>query len=62
MIKTAQRVFDFLFNNKAISRISILGDMQKYESNSNTVHTQMGFMHVIGDSISDKSKRRISFF
>lgn len=61
LISTAQQVFEFLFKNKAISRISILGDMQGYDSDNNTVHTQMGFMHVIGDSISDESKRRISF-
>lgn len=61
LTKTAQQVFDFLFKNRAISKISIIGDMQECESDSNTVHTQMGFMHVIGDIISNENKRLISF-
>lgn len=61
LTKTAQQVFDFLFTNRAISKISILGDMKEYESDSNTIHTQMGFFHMIGDTISDENKRLISF-
>lgn len=61
LTKTAQQVFDFLFKNRAISKISILGDMQEYESDSNSVHTQMGFMYVIGDAMSNENKRLISF-
>ncbi|MDK2952449.1 MAG: hypothetical protein PWQ77_2114, partial [Kosmotogales bacterium] len=38
----AIQVFDFLFENKAISRISILGDLSDYSVDSNSVKTQRG--------------------
>lgn len=39
----AQSVFDFLFDNSAVSRISILGDFQHPKSYDNTVKTMTGF-------------------
>ena len=36
----AKQVYDFLFDNYAISSISILGDMQNYQAKSNSVYTQ----------------------
>lgn len=35
----AKQVYDFLFDNYAISSISILGDMQNYQVKSNSVYT-----------------------
>ena len=39
----AARVFDFLFENASLSRISILGDLAAYTPDCNAVHTQLGF-------------------
>lgn len=54
-------VFDFLFENSAISRISILGDFQNYVENCNSVYTQYGFMHSLKNDISDKDKPILVF-
>lgn len=57
----AINVFDFLFEHKAISRISILGDFQNYTIDCNSVHSQRGFMIALKNDIPDKDKRIISF-
>lgn len=54
-------VFDFLFENAAISRISILGDLQSYTESCNSVHTQKGFMMALTKDIDDKDKPLLSF-
>lgn len=54
-------VFDFLYDNNAISRISILGDLQSYTASCNSVHTQKGFMMALTKDINDKDKPFLAF-
>lgn len=58
---TAFEVFETLFANPALSRVSILGDLNHPEADSNTVKTMRGFMYVCGDDLPDEKKRRIAF-
>ena len=37
----AKQVYDFLFENRVISMMSILGDMQDYRAACNSVNTQI---------------------
>lgn len=57
----AIHVFDFLFENAAISRTSILGDLQNYTNKCNSVYTQKGFMMALTKDIDDKDKPLLSF-
>lgn len=57
----AKQVYDFLFDNYAISSISILGDMQNYQAKSNSVYTQKGFSMAIRNDIGEENKRLLSF-
>ena len=54
-------VFDFLFEHSAISRISILSDLQNYTKNCNSVLTQQGFSLSLKNGISDKNKSMFVF-
>jgi len=54
-------VFDFLFEHPAISRISILGDLQNYTIKCNSVNSQKGFMLALTKDIEDKDKPLLSF-
>ena len=54
-------VFDFLFEHPAISRISILGDLQNYTIKCNSVYSQKGFMLALTKDIEDKDKPLLSF-
>lgn len=57
----AKQVYDFLFENYAISSISILGDMHSYHAKSNSVYTQKGFSMAIQNDISVEKKRLLVF-
>ncbi len=57
----AKQVYDFLFDNYAISSISILGDMQNYQAKSNSVYTQKGFSMAIRNDIREENKRLLAF-
>ena len=57
----ATYVFDFLFEYSAISRVSILGDLQNYTKNCNSVLTQQGFSLSLRNGISDKNKSMFVF-
>lgn len=57
----AKQVYDFLFENYAISSISILGDMQNYHAGSNSVYTQKGFSMAIRNDIAIEKKRMLTF-
>lgn len=57
----AKQVYDFLFENYAISSISILGDMQNYHAKSNSVYTQKGFSVAIRSDITVEKKRLLAF-
>jgi len=54
-------VFDFLFEHPAISRVSILGDLQNYTIKCNSVYSQKGFMLALTKDIEDKDKPLLSF-
>lgn len=56
-----KQVYDFLFDNYAISKISILGDMQNYQAKSNSVYTQMGFSMAIRNDIGEENKKLLAF-
>lgn len=57
----AKQVYDFLFDNYAISSISILGDMQNYQAKSNSVYTQKGLSMAIRNDIGEENKRLLAF-
>ena len=57
----ATYVFDFLFEHFAISRVSILGDLQDYTGNCNSVLTQQGFLLSLKDGMSNKDKAMFVF-
>lgn len=61
LIDWAAQVFEFLFANYAISRISILGDMQDYREKTNSVYTQKGFSFALRDKKDEKEKRLLAF-
>ena len=54
-------VFNFLFEHSAISRVSILGDLQNYTENCNSVLTQHGFSMALKNSISKDDKSMFVF-
>ncbi|MCI6007613.1 MAG: TetR/AcrR family transcriptional regulator [Ruminococcus sp.] len=54
-------VFNFLFENSAISRISILGDFQNYTANCNSVLTQLGFSMMVKNHVTGKNKSMLMF-
>lgn len=54
-------MYDFLFENYAISSISILSDMKNYHAGSNSVYTQKGFSMVIRNDIAIEEKRLLTF-
>lgn len=60
---TAKQVFEFLFNNKSIARISILNDYKDYSDNSNSCNAIKGFTRVLGDlEVDELKKERIAFY
>lgn len=62
LIKTAQRVFGFFFEQPSISRVSILDDYRNYSNESSSYFSLRGFSAVIGDAIDNQEeKERISF-
>ncbi len=61
LIGWATHVFDFLFEHSAISRVSILGDMQNYTMNCNSIRSQRGFMFALTKEFADKDKPLVSF-
>ena len=61
MADWAKQVFDFLFDNYAISSISILGDMQNYYGECNSVNTQKRFSKAIESDIGESTKKILVF-
>ena len=57
----AKQVYDFLFENRVISMMSILGDMQDYHAACNSVNTQRGFALALAGFADDKQKRMLVF-
>lgn len=57
----AVSVFNFLFEHSAISRVSVLGDLQNYTENCNSVLTQRGFSMCLKNDISHADKSMFVF-
>lgn len=57
----AKQTFEFLYANRSIIRISILGDMQNNMPLSNSVYTQMGLEKGLLSAIDDKKKKQLIF-
>lgn len=57
----AMQVFDFLFQNEAVSRISILGDMADYTPRTNSAGTQRGFLTALRGPMPEEKKRLLTF-
>ena len=57
----AQQTFDFLFENYAIIKISILSDFKDYKPMCNSVYTQMGFRFALRENIPENKKQLIAF-
>lgn len=58
---SATYVFEFLFEHNAISRLSILSDLENYIADCNSVHTQRGFMRSLKENKDFSDKAFISF-
>jgi len=61
LIAWAIQVFDFLFKNQAVSRMSIIGDLSHFSTNNNTDKSKKGFMLAIGDDMDSKEKNLLAF-
>lgn len=61
LISWASQTFDFLFENQAVAKLSILSDMQNYAADSNSVYTQTGFAFAIRSRQTGESKRLLTF-
>lgn len=57
----AKQVYDFLFENRVISMMSILGDMQDYRAACNSVNTQIGLALALDNFTDNKQKRMLVF-
>ncbi len=57
----AVQVFDFLFENDSISRISILGDYGDYTEESNSARSQKGFALALQENRTTEEKNWIAF-
>ena len=61
LIAFAQQTFDFLFDNYAIIKISILSDFRDYQPVCNSVYTQIGFRYAIRGKMPENKKQLIAF-
>ncbi len=61
LISFAQQTFDFLFENYAIIKISILSDFKDYKPLSNSAYTQLGLGLALRGNISENKRRLIAF-
>ena len=59
IIGTACEVFEFLFANPSISRVSILNDHANYTGHTNTYYCVLGVCGNIGSAISDPIKKEL---
>lgn len=57
----AKQIFEFLYGNRSIVGISILGDMRNNLTISNSVYTQMGLEKAICGNIDDSQKKQMIF-
>ena len=61
LISFAQQTFDFLFDNYAIIKISILSDFKDYKLICNSVYTRMGLGLALRENIPENKKQLIAF-
>lgn len=61
LTNTAAEVFEFLFENPSISRISILSDFTVPTITGNTTLSQKGIRLAMGENMSEEDGRLISF-
>ena len=61
LVDWAKQVYDFLFENRVISMMSIMGDMQDYHATCNSVNTQRGLALALANITDDKQKRMLVF-
>lgn len=61
LISFAQQTSDFMYDNYAILKISVLSDFKDYQPKSNSALTQMGFRLSIRSNISENKKQLIAF-
>lgn len=54
-------VFEFLFKNPAIARISILGDLEHYTACSNSAYTQKGFIEALDKEVLLEDRAFLAF-
>ena len=57
----ASEVFEFLFGNAALSRISILGDFAQYAPVGNSAHTQAGFALALQNDVRPSDRALLTF-
>ncbi|MCH5271378.1 MAG: TetR/AcrR family transcriptional regulator [Lachnospiraceae bacterium] len=57
----ASQTFDFLFDNQAITNISIMGDMQNYLADNNSVYIQKGYLCALRDNNNENIKKLLIF-
>lgn len=60
--RVAKMVADFLINNEAVSRISILGDMANPKTDDNTTKTMRGFNLALGECKVAENEKSILIF
>ena len=61
LIAFAQETFDFLFEDYAIIKISILSDFKDYNPKSNSAYTQLGFKFALRGNIPENKNQLIAF-
>ncbi len=61
LISFAQQTFDFLFDNYAIIKISILSDFKDYKPICNSVYTRMGLGLALRGNIPKNKRQLIAF-
>lgn len=61
LINWGEQIFEFLQNNYAVAKISILSDFKDYQEKSNSVFTQMGLRLAIRKNIPEDRKKLIAF-
>lgn len=61
LIGWAVQVFDFLFENQAVSRLSILGDLSHFSLNNNSDNSKKGFMLAIADDMDEREQNLLAF-
>ena len=61
LISFAQQTFDFLFDNYAMLKISILSDFKDCKPLCNSVYTQLGFRFALRGDVPENKKQLIAF-